>query len=313
MASLTARANKTGTRLGKHDYEWFAEEDLLREVVQPAQVTRLCQNWVNCRREESVIAPADSQSSSVGVSGEVLKEKASAKASAASEGNLRQKKFAACAKCGVRYCSRECQIACWKTGHKKQCQRIKLLKSERSDSTLSQKLDSDTRRKMIQRVIHGFRIYMCPFAVCKYQSIGRGFLLITSIDNPIDSFIYTRPVDRDGRRLDRRIDLEYLDMGEYAELCKSDFELGAVRDGLVSAVDSYDPKTQMVVLWLAACGYLGVVVVPIVPDFGVCKSLGADHAQQRTIQLALDVVDSPGEAEAALEKAAKAQALDLAK
>ena len=151
---------------------------------------------------------------------------------------------------------------------------------------------------------------MCPFAVCKYQSIGRGFLLITSIDNPIDSFIYTRPVDRLGRRLDRRIDLEYLDMGEYAELCKSDFELGAVRDGLVSAIDSYDPQKQMVVMWVAACGYLGVLIVPIVPDFGVCKVLGADHAKQRTIQLALDVVDSPEDL-AALDEAAKAQAQDL--
>ena len=154
---------------------------------------------------------------------------------------------------------------------------------------------------------------MCPFAVCKYHAIGRGFLLITSIDNPIDSFMYTRPVDHAGRRLDRRIDLEYLDMGEYAELCKSDFELGIVREGLKSAVESYDPQTQMVVLWVAACGFLGVLTVPIVPDFGVCKALGADHAKQRTIQLALDVVDSPGEAEAALEKAAQAQAKDLAK
>ena len=92
-------------------------------------------------------------------------------------------------------------------------------------------------------------------------------------------------------RLDRRIDLEYLDMGEFAELCSADFELGVVRNGLSAAVETYDPQKQMVVLWVAACGFLGVLTVPIVPDFGVCKQLGADHAQQRTLQLALDVVD----------------------
>jgi hypothetical protein len=292
---------------GKHDYRWCAEEDLLREVAAPPAATRLCQNWAACRREEPLEAAEGAR-------------------------------FQACGKCGVKYCCRKCQVACWKSGHKAQCARLQEFKAAAaaavttgasgSGSTsattataartaaaaaaaaVTTKLSAATRRGIVQRVIHGHRIYMCPFAVCKYQSIGRGFLLITSIDNPIDSFIYTRPVDRLGRRLDRRIDLEYLDMGEYAELCKSDFELGAVRDGLVSAIDSYDPQKQMVVMWVAACGYLGVLIVPIVPDFGVCKVLGADHAKQRTIQLALDVVDSPEDL-AALDEAAKAQAQDL--
>ena len=80
---------------------------------------------------------------------------------------------------------------------------------------------------------------------------------------------------------------------------KNDFELGVVRNGLVTAVETYDPKTQMVVLWLSLCGYLGVLTVPIVPDFGICQKLGVEHAMNRTLQLALDVADEEGEAEAA--------------
>ena len=85
----------------------------------------------------------------------------------------------------------------------------------------------------------------------------------------------------------------------FCESGTHDFELGVIRNGLVAAVDTYDPQTQVVVLWLAACGYLGVLTVPIVPDFRVCQVLGADHANNRTLQLALDVQDEEGEAEAA--------------
>lgn len=260
-------------RRGKHDYTWFAEEDLLREVAKPAQTTVHCQNWSTCKQQQQPVPNDDTAAPSTTPTPATT--------------------FKRCGGCGAKYCCRECQVADWKAGHKKLCASFKLLKTD--VSTFNQQ----HRRSMVQKLIHEHRIYMCPFAVCKYNTQGRGFLLITAIDNSINDFIYTRNIDVNGLRLDRRIELEYLDLGEFAELCASDFELGIIRSGLVSAVETYDPQQEVVVLWLAACGYLGVLTVPIVPDFKVCQVLGDDHAQQRTLQLALDVLDEEGEAEAA--------------
>jgi len=275
-------------RLGKHDYSWFAEEDLLREVPKPPLLTRLCLNWSQCKQEEPLISTAaTTTTTTISTSSEIPKSTKTETTPSTSS------KFKTCSGCGAKYCCRECQVEDWKGGHKKLCKSLKTLRTD--PATFS----STNRRSIIEKIIHEHRIYMCPFAVCKYNTQGRGFLLITSIDNPINDFIYKRNVDMNGMLLDRRIELEYLDMGEFAELCTHDFELGVIRNGLVAAVESYDPNTQMVVLWLAACGYLGVLTVPIVPDFGVCEILGADHATQRTLQLALDVLDEEGEAEAA--------------
>ena len=57
MASLSEDKAAPEPRMGKHDYEWFAEEDLLRQVDSPPTGIRLCQNWAVCRREEPVEAP----------------------------------------------------------------------------------------------------------------------------------------------------------------------------------------------------------------------------------------------------------------
>ena len=59
MASLagSGRGSTSEGRLGKHDYEWFAEEDLLRQVPVHPAATRLCQNWVQCGSVEPVVPP----------------------------------------------------------------------------------------------------------------------------------------------------------------------------------------------------------------------------------------------------------------
>lgn len=31
-----------------------------------------------------------------------------------------------CSKCGIKYCSRECQVAAWRAGHKKVCKQVEL-------------------------------------------------------------------------------------------------------------------------------------------------------------------------------------------
>jgi hypothetical protein len=280
-------------RLGKHAYGWFAEEDLLRQVPKPPHLTRRCLNWSNCKKEEPL---ENNETSTTTTTTNNNPPTTSTTLTARTT-------FKGCGGCGAKYCCRDCQVSDWKAGHKKVCKSLKML---RTDPTT---FGSTHRRTIVQRIIHEHRIYMCPFAVCKYNTQGRGFLLITSIDNPMNDFIYKRNVDMHGVLLDRRIELEYLDLGEFAELCNSDFELGVIRTGLVAAVEAYDPHTQMVVLWLAACGYLGVLTVPIVPDFGVCQVLGADHAKQRTIQLAMDVMDEEGEAEAAQAEMLAAEAV----
>jgi hypothetical protein len=300
-------------RLGKHDYKWFAEEDLLRQVPKPPKQFTLCLNWSQCKKEEptkqkSLPPPPDattttttsstatvSTNSASAISSSPTNSTTNTTTNTSTEAKLTTNPttFKRCGGCGAKYCCRECQVTDWRAGHKKICSTLKLL------STNPSKFNETQRRPMIQKIIHEYRIYLCPFAVCKYNTQGRGFLLITSIDNSVNDFIYTKNVNLNGQLLDRRIELEYLDLGEFAELCTSDFELGVIRNGLVSAVETYDPQQQIVVLWLAACGFLGVLTVPIVPDFRVCQALGADHAQKRTIQLALDVMDEEGEAEAA--------------
>ena len=274
-------------RLGKHDFAWFAEEDLLREVPKPPALTCKCLNWSLCKQEEPLSPPTTATSPAT------TADPAATTTTTTTDDKPPPATFKGCGGCGAKYCCRECQVSDWKSGHKKLCSSLQLLRNDLPS------YNKEHRRGVVQRIIHEYRIYMCPFAICKYATQGRGFLLITSIDNPINDFVYRRNVDREGILLDRRIELEYLDLGEFAELCTHDFELGVIRNGLVAAVETYDPQKQVVVLWLAACGYLGVLTVPIVPDFGVCQVLGADHANNRTLQLALDVQDEEGEAEAA--------------
>ena len=188
-------------RLGKFDYQWFSEEDLLREVPQPIKLTRLCLNWSQCKNEELIATPTTPATTTTTTT------PATAESTPAPA-------FKLCGGCGVKYCCRECQIADWKAGHKKVCATLKLLRTSLPEFNKTQ------RRPIVQRIIHENRIYMCPFAVCKYNTQGRGFLFITSMVNSMNDFVYRRNVDMNGKRMDRKIELEYLDLGEYAELCK---------------------------------------------------------------------------------------------
>ena len=194
---MTARLGK---HLGKHDYSWFAEEDLLREVPKPPLLTRLCLNWSQCKQEEPLISTAaTTTTTTISTSSEIPKSTKTETTPSTSS------KFKTCSGCGAKYCCRECQVEDWKGGHKKLCKSLKTLRTD--PATFS----TTNRRPIIEKIIHEHRIYMCPFAVCKYNTQGRGFLLITSIDNPINDFIYKRNVDMNGMLLDRRIELEYLD------------------------------------------------------------------------------------------------------
>ncbi|CAM9476552.1 unnamed protein product [Ectocarpus fasciculatus] len=148
------------------------------------------------------------------------------------------------------------------------------------------------RQSVVARVLGRVRLYLCPFAVCHGEALGRGFVFVQQTPNPVLELEYLRPVNSNGRRLDRSIILHFLSMGEFVDaVLQDDFELGVIRSPLEAAVESYDTKAEMVVLLRARCGYMAVVVVPLVPGWAVCRQLGLDYKEKDALQLNLDDTD----------------------
>lgn len=90
----------------------------------------------------------------------------------------------------------------------------------------------------------------------------------------------------------RSVLLHYLTMGEFdSEVCRDDFELAAVRTPLRKAVEEYTEQTSLVLLTRFRCGHMALGVAQLVPDYGICKSLGKDYFSANTsaaLQLNLD-------------------------
>lgn len=61
-----------------------------------------------------------------------------------------------------------------------------------------------------------------------------------------------------------------------------------IRTPLEAAVESYNTKTEMVVLFRARCGYMAVAVLPLVPEWAVCRQLGVEYKEKDALQLNLD-------------------------
>lgn len=61
-----------------------------------------------------------------------------------------------------------------------------------------------------------------------------------------------------------------------------------IRSPLEVAVDTYNPKKEVVVLVRARCGYMAVVVLPLVPELAVCRQLGVEYVEKEALQLNLD-------------------------
>ena len=92
----------------------------------------------------------------------------------------------------------------------------------------------------------------------------------------------------DNYKLSRSIITEYLTVADYTSRLKENFELGVVLDSLMKSVKMCDEKKEMVGLVIAKCGWLGVIQsIPLVPDFGMCMKLGAEH--QKLPQLLLNI------------------------
>lgn len=205
-------------------------------------------------------------------------------------------KILRCSRCSVAsYCGRECQVADWKSGqgggHKHSCAAYKRVGV---DLKLNGEDDKTTAREEIFRRI---RFYACPYGVYRNRALGRGFLFIQSpmLLAELSLPIPKRPCGR-GMAGQRAVLVHFLTLGEYdQELCRDDFELAGCRSQLKEAVESYDEREEIVILMRFRCGHVSVGVSPLVPEYGVCVSLGKDYyegqkAAEGALQLNLDDV-----------------------
>lgn len=73
-----------------------------------------------------------------------------------------------------------------------------------------------------------------------------------------------------------------------ARVCLMRGNCQVIRDALEAAVEGYNPKKEVVLLVRARCGYMAVVVMPLVPELAVCRLLGVEYAEKDALQLNLD-------------------------
>eukprot|EP00543_Licmophora_paradoxa_P009180 CAMPEP_0202467038 /NCGR_PEP_ID=MMETSP1360-20130828/70705_1 /ASSEMBLY_ACC=CAM_ASM_000848 /TAXON_ID=515479 /ORGANISM="Licmophora paradoxa, Strain CCMP2313" /LENGTH=248 /DNA_ID=CAMNT_0049091389 /DNA_START=1 /DNA_END=747 /DNA_ORIENTATION=+ len=196
-----------------------------------------------------------------------------------------------CSKCGVAsYCSRDHQVADWKAGmgHKHCC---KYYKRAGLDMTLKTEKDrSDARTELFGRI----RFYVCPYAVHRQVELGKGFLFVQS-ECTLAEISLPKPQNATGHHMGMRsVLIHFLTVGEFdSEVCRDDFELAEFRSRLHDAVDQYDKKTQVALLMRFRCGHLALGLAALVPDYGICKSLGKDYYSNSTagaLQLNIDDV-----------------------
>jgi hypothetical protein len=156
------------------------------------------------------------------------------------------------------------------------------------------KISSEEDQAAARREIFGrIRFYACPYAVYKELVLGRGFVFLQS-SNTLAELSLPLPIASNGRPMDktRSVLLHYLTMGEYdSEVCRDDFELTEVRTKLKEAVEAYDTQSRLVVLMRFRCGHVALGIAPLVPDYGICKSLGQSYYAESgsgALQLNLD-------------------------
>ena len=138
------------------------------------------------------------------------------------------------------------------------------------------------------------RFYVCPYAVHKSTVLGRGFLFVQS-NRTLAELSLSQPKKASGQPTGMRsLLIHYLTMGEYdSEVCRDDFELATARTSLQQAVQQYDPQTTVVLLMRFRCGHVALGKAQLVPDYGICKSLGRDYYSQDNagaLQLNIDDV-----------------------
>ena len=207
---------------------------------------------------------------------------------------LPERKLSFCSKCHVStYCSQKCQVADWKrvqrAGHKLSCAQYAKVGKNMVLSTSSDK------RLAREKILSKIRFYAMPFAIHNRNilGIGAGFLFLQS-NCTLAQLSLPNPIDSSGHRLlqARSVLLHYLTLGEYdRELCRDDFEMASVRTELKSVLETYKGDSQVVCLMRFRCGHLALGIVPLVPEFSLCKTLAKGYFSRtgtEPLQLNLD-------------------------
>ena len=192
-----------------------------------------------------------------------------------------------CAKCRVAaYCSKQCQVTDWKAGHKHACQQY-----AKVGKHMTFKHISDKRQAIVNGVLSRIRFYSGPFAIHHHSKQGRGFLFIQS-ECTLAEMSLVKPTLSTGKVMEmpRSVLIHFLTMGEYdQELCRDDFELAVMRDKLKDAVERYDFKTELVIMTRFRCGHISLLMVPLVPDYGISLTLSEDYeGRPGAMQLNID-------------------------
>ena len=190
-------------------------------------------------------------------------------------------KFAACSKCGARFCCRECLVEDWKRGvHKGMCAGL--------GDVLEDGFDRPRRREAALSAVRRVRLYAFPFYARHRSDRGPGALFLQS-PNAVEDFYFQAPVNRFGEPLERRVYVAFVTPTEFdEELVKEDFEIALARAAFRRAIDNNDDKHTAPCLLKFRCGYLAVVRLTIVPDLAICMTLAADYQGKDQLQLNID-------------------------
>lgn len=158
------------------------------------------------------------------------------------------------------------------------------------DSTLKTDGDKENARtELFGRI----RFYVCPYAIHRQSELGNGFLFIQSECTLAEISLF-KPTNVMGHSMGMRsVLIHFLTMGEFdSEVCRDDFELAEVRMALQKAIQEIDVRKQVVLLTRFRCGHLAVGLAALVPDYGICKSLGKSYyANSKAGALQLNIDD----------------------
>ncbi len=152
----------------------------------------------------------------------------------------------------------------------------------------------DEKESARQDIFQRVRFYANPYFVWKSESKGEKGLLFIQSDSTLAEMSLPVPILGNGRPITkpRSILMHFLTISEYdKELCRDDFELAMVREALHTAVKEYDKSKEVVVLMRFRCGHVSIGVTRLIPEYGLCKTLGKEYyskAPSGAVQLNID-------------------------
>lgn len=193
-----------------------------------------------------------------------------------------ERSFAACSKCGAKFCSRECLLLDWKHGaHKRMCGALKRMK-EGFNRGLK-------REAVLSGVLGRVRLYAFPFLVHHRDQRGQGALFVQS-PQPLEDFFFEPNVTSNGNRVFRVLFLSFVTQSEFdSDITSADFELALAGAALKRAVEaSKQDESKAAILLRFRCGYVAVIICTLVPDLQVCRALASDYIGKTQLQLNVD-------------------------